>query len=124
MRNQFPFAAVLLLALGFSVRPANQTARPGDIQKTTRRDSKKISKTLEPQKTPAEIVRQEMGEVLDRFIGTLQTQPELRVVVATVPNPEIAYCALPFDQVVESIQLAADAEGYQLRQFWLPWERS
>src|SRR5437867_11940681 len=119
MRNQVPFSVVLMLALGCSVRPTNQAAKPDD---SNRLDLKKTPQSGEPQKaSPEEAVRRDMKETVDRFIGPLETNSEWRFLIATVPNPEIAYCALPFDSTVESIQRAADAEGYQLRQFWLPW---
>jgi hypothetical protein len=48
-------------------------------------------------------------------------EAEIRFLIATVPDPKRTHLALYFDRSVESIISAAEASGYTLEQFWVPW---
>ena len=45
----------------------------------------------------------------------------MRFLIATVPDPKRTHLALYFDRSIESIVAAAEAAGYTLEQFWVPW---
>jgi hypothetical protein len=44
--------------------------------------------------------------------------------IATVPNPVSTHLPLMFDRIVESIQQAAQDDGYSYESSWFPWERT
>src|SRR5690349_21616816 len=45
----------------------------------------------------------------------------LRFLIATVPDPKLTHLTLYFDRSIESITTAADAAGYSMQGFWIPW---
>jgi len=47
--------------------------------------------------------------------------PDVRFVIATVPNPISTHLALFFDRAVETIQQAAEDENYSYDSSWFPW---
>lgn len=47
--------------------------------------------------------------------------PDVTFVIATVPNPIWTHLALFFDRAVETIQQAAEDEGYSYDSSWFPW---
>jgi len=47
--------------------------------------------------------------------------PDVRFVIATVPNPVSTHLALFFDRAVETIQQAAEDENYSYDSSWFPW---
>ncbi len=48
--------------------------------------------------------------------------PHLAFVIVTIPDPISTHLSLNFDQMVESIQRAAQAVGYQFDRYYFPWE--
>src|ERR1039458_6765135 len=53
-------------------------------------------------------------------------KPQIKVLIATVPDPELTHMALSFDRYIESITWAvADGDGaderYTFEGFWFPW---
>jgi hypothetical protein len=48
-------------------------------------------------------------------------KPDLRFIVATLPDPVHTHLALLFDHLTEVIQDAAQDEGYSYEASWLPW---
>jgi hypothetical protein len=64
--------------------------------------------------------------VLRRLAGDLAScvqggQTELQVVIATVPDPVHSHMELEFDRVIEALEHAAAASGFDFERFWLPW---
>ncbi|MFL6303328.1 MAG: hypothetical protein ACJ72H_07285 [Candidatus Sulfotelmatobacter sp.] len=47
--------------------------------------------------------------------------PDVRFVIATVPNPISTHLALFFDRAVDTIQQAAEDESYSYDSSWFPW---
>lgn len=45
----------------------------------------------------------------------------VRAVIAIAPDPVRTHMALQFDRALEGIQLAAQAAGYVVDRYWLPW---
>lgn len=45
----------------------------------------------------------------------------VRVVIAIAPDPVRTHMALQFDRALEGIQLAAQAAGFVVDRYWLPW---
>jgi hypothetical protein len=48
----------------------------------------------------------------------------VRFAIATVPNPVSTHLPLFFDRLVETIQQAAQDDGYSYDSSWFPWEES
>jgi hypothetical protein len=46
----------------------------------------------------------------------------LRLLIATVPDPEASHLSLDFDRFTEAIQHAAVFHGYTFERYWLPWQ--
>ena len=58
-----------------------------------------------------------------------ETKPEsgplpkdIRILVATVPDPLHTLLNLPFDRTIDAIQQAAQDQGYTYDSSWLPWK--
>jgi hypothetical protein len=50
--------------------------------------------------------------------------PEIRAIIATVPDPIHSHLAMDFDRTVDTLLLAASGNGYHLGSYyWLPWRR-
>jgi hypothetical protein len=68
---------------------------------------------------------QEKFNVRKHMVGDFRScVPEnarLRVLVATVPDPNATQMPLEFDRDIEAIQAAAAAEHYNYTRFWYPW---
>ncbi|HKW02589.1 MAG TPA: hypothetical protein VJN96_22375 [Vicinamibacterales bacterium] len=45
----------------------------------------------------------------------------VRAIIAIAPDPVRTHMALQFDRALEGIQLAAQASGYVVDRYWLPW---
>jgi len=54
--------------------------------------------------------------------GAASSTPDLRFVIATLPDPVHTHLALTFDRFTEVIQDAAQDEGYSYETSWLPWD--
>jgi hypothetical protein len=71
----------------------------------------------------------EITALVQRFLGTQvagELQPEilprdLRIAIATVPDPVHTHLSLQFDRTLEAIQQAAQDQGYTYDSSWLPW---
>jgi hypothetical protein len=50
--------------------------------------------------------------------------PDVRFAVATIPNPVSTHLPLSFDRIVETIQQAAQDDGYWYDASWFPWEET
>ena len=48
--------------------------------------------------------------------------PELRYIIATLPDPVHTHFSLLFDRLTEALQQAAQDEGYNYDNSWLPWD--
>jgi hypothetical protein len=42
--------------------------------------------------------------------------------IATAPDPVHSHLSLGFDRTVEALQLSGEAMGYEMDQYWLPWQ--
>jgi hypothetical protein len=51
-------------------------------------------------------------------------QDNIRFVIASLPDPVHTHMALLFDRGIETIQSAAQANGYLFSRAWMPWEIS
>jgi hypothetical protein len=60
----------------------------------------------------------------ERIYDELAKQANIRALVATVPDPIDSSLTHLFDQMVDSIQRAAEGEGYVLDRFYFPWQES
>jgi hypothetical protein len=47
--------------------------------------------------------------------------PELRFIIATLPNPIHTHFSLEFDRTADALQQAAQDQGYNYDSSWLPW---
>jgi hypothetical protein len=54
--------------------------------------------------------------------GLLQKASGMKFVIAAVPDPLHTHLALPPDRFAETIQQAAQDEGFTYDSSWLPWE--
>jgi hypothetical protein len=71
----------------------------------------------------------EITALVQRFLGRQaagQLPPailpaDLRIAIATVPDPVHTHLSLQFDRTLEAIQQAAQDEGYTYDSSWLPW---
>lgn len=52
----------------------------------------------------------------------LRAFSDVRFAIAVVPNPVSTHLSLMFDRMIESIQHAAQDEGYSYDSSWFPWE--
>jgi hypothetical protein len=82
-------------------------------------------KTLKANVTVSSEEANEEGGTLAQFCVP-DTKPQLKVLIATVPDPELTHMALSFDRYIESITWAVedgdgDEERYTLDGFWFPW---
>ena len=50
------------------------------------------------------------------------TKPNLRFLIATVPDPLKSHLEVDFDRYVEAIQHAAGANNFDFERYWLPWK--
>jgi hypothetical protein len=74
----------------------------------------------------------EITAIVQRFLGRQvagQLPPEvlpgdLRIAIATVPDPVHTHLSLQFDRTLEAIQQAAQDQGYTYDSSWLPWTMS
>ena len=53
--------------------------------------------------------------------GCVPDGAKLRVVIATVPDPNATQMPPEFDRDIDAIQAAATAEHYNYTRFWFPW---
>jgi hypothetical protein len=63
------------------------------------------------------------GQVPDK-VKDVNALPPVRFAVATVPNPVSTHLPLFFDRIVETIQQAAQDDGYSYDASWFPWEET
>jgi hypothetical protein len=71
----------------------------------------------------------EITALVQRFLGRQaagQLPPailpgDLRIAIATVPDPVHTHLSLQFDRTLEAIQQAAQDQGYTYDSSWLPW---
>ena len=50
-----------------------------------------------------------------------EKSPQLRFLIATLPNPVRTHFALEFDRLTDALQQAAQDQGYNYDSSWLPW---
>ena len=89
-------------------------------------DSANPKKTLKADLIVSADEANEEGKPLVQFCVPHNTKTELKVLIATVPDPELTHMALSFDRYIESITWAvADGDGgaerYSFEGFWFPW---
>jgi hypothetical protein len=48
----------------------------------------------------------------------------LEFAIATVPNPVTTHLPLVFDRIVETVQQAAQDDGYTYDASWFPWQEA
>ena len=49
-------------------------------------------------------------------------EPDVRAIIATVPDPIHSHFALEFDRTVDALMQAASDNGYLGSTYWLPWK--
>jgi hypothetical protein len=137
-------AIAVLAILGFSVRPAvkgtSSTAESGETSRAPSNGA--ISKpSLQNLQSPC----REIGERIVEFIpdgsltppksckedaakptGKLQGSrllktPEVRYIIATLPDPVHTHFQMLFDRLTEALQQGAQDQGYNYDGSWLPW---
>jgi hypothetical protein len=70
-----------------------------------------------------------MAALVQRFVGGSAAGPlqahnlpgDIRIAIATVPDPVHTHLDLQFDRTLEAIQQAAQDQGYTYDSSWLPW---
>ncbi|HEY1985135.1 MAG TPA: hypothetical protein VGG85_06985 [Terracidiphilus sp.] len=71
----------------------------------------------------------EIAAKIDRFLYGTEQSPlipgalpkDIRLVIATVPDPIHTHLSLQFDRTLEALQQAAQDEKYNYDSSWLPW---
>jgi hypothetical protein len=82
----------------------------------------------------------DLGELIESYFGTdpggdaqylathwnvpRQKQGNIKFVIASLPDPVHTHMALLFDRGIETIQGAAQANGYLFSRAWMPWDIS
>jgi hypothetical protein len=61
------------------------------------------------------------GKEAARLLPAATLPGDVRIAIATVPDPVHTHLALQFDRTLEAIQQAAQDEGYTYDSSWLPW---
>src|ERR1035441_1056413 len=89
-------------------------------------DSANPKKTLKANLIVSSEEANEEGDPLAQFCVPPDPKPQIKVLIATVPDPELTHMALSFDRYIESITWAvADGDGaderYTFEGFWFPW---
>jgi hypothetical protein len=65
------------------------------------------------------------GDYLKKHWNVPQaTQEHVKFVIASLPDPVRTHMALLFDRGIETIQSAAQANGYLFARAWMPWDFS
>jgi hypothetical protein len=65
------------------------------------------------------------GEYLEKHWNVPQeAQQNVKFVIASLPDPVRTHMALLFDRGIETIQSAAQANGYLFARAWMPWDFS
>jgi hypothetical protein len=122
---------VALLAAGFAYQPGG----PASASRTNKTESASsaggtvvYNQTLEVEDWPRETLHQFFSTLVDAKREAREPKCPLPnstptdFVVATVPDPENSRYPYMFDRFVESINRAAEEEGYTRDRFWLPWD--
>lgn len=85
------------------------------------------NKQLQPAATPAAVVKETSNASVatvsskERKYPSREVSDAKRVLIATIPDPKLTKLSLHFDRWMESLQRAAEASGYVLKQQWIPW---
>ena len=101
---------------------------PEEAEEGTAEISKKIIVKGKEETETFHVKRHTIGELsscIPKFVGKPGAneiaESTLRVVVATVPDPNATQMRLDFDRDVAAIQRAAAEESYNYTRFWFPW---